>query len=75
MLLMTRWVNAESGVRNESAVKDYQKKNNLSVDGIVGKNTWGSLTSGSGSSASTKTTKTKKTKKQSERPTYKKVML
>lgn len=31
------------GSQTQSAVKDYQKKNNLSVDGIVGNQTWGSL--------------------------------
>ncbi len=33
------------GAKTQAAVKDYQKKNNLSVDGIVGKNTWGALNS------------------------------
>ena len=32
------------GSKTQAAVKDYQQKNNLSVDGIVGKNTWGALT-------------------------------
>ena len=31
------------GTATQNAVKDYQKKNNLNVDGIVGTNTWGSL--------------------------------
>lgn len=31
------------GDKTQSAVKDYQQKNGLSVDGIVGVNTWGSL--------------------------------
>lgn len=35
------------GSKTQAAVKDYQQKNNLSVDGIVGKNTWGALTSAS----------------------------
>jgi peptidoglycan hydrolase-like protein with peptidoglycan-binding domain len=34
------------GAKTQSAVKDYQKNNNLAVDGIVGTNTWGSLQSG-----------------------------
>ena len=33
------------GAKTQAAVKDYQQKNNLSVDGIAGKNTWGALTS------------------------------
>ena len=33
------------GAKTLSAVKDYQKQNSLSVDGIVGKNTWGALLS------------------------------
>ncbi len=33
------------GSNTQAAVKDYQEKNNLTVDGIVGENTWGSLTS------------------------------
>ena len=32
------------GSKTQAAVKDYQKKNNLAVDGIVGTNTWGALT-------------------------------
>ena len=31
------------GYNTQAAVKDYQQKNNLDVDGIVGTNTWGSL--------------------------------
>ena len=31
------------GDKTQAAVKDYQQKNNLSVDGIVGTNTWGAL--------------------------------
>ena len=31
------------GAKTQDAVKDYQKKSGLSVDGIVGTNTWGSL--------------------------------
>ena len=32
------------GEKTQAAVKDYQQKNNLDVDGIVGNNTWGALT-------------------------------
>ena len=32
------------GDKTQAAVKDYQKNNNLAVDGIVGDNTWGALT-------------------------------
>ena len=32
------------GDKTMAAVKDYQQKNNLDVDGIVGNNTWGALT-------------------------------
>ena len=37
------------GSKTQSAVRDYQTKNNLTVDGIVGDNTWGALTSGTSS--------------------------
>lgn len=73
-------VDGQFGSKTQSAVKDYQKKNNLSVDGIVGENTWGSLTAGNktASSSQTKQSKsnssntTKSTKTQTKRPTYKK---
>lgn len=32
------------GKKTQAAVKDYQSKNNLQVDGIAGEKTWGSLT-------------------------------
>lgn len=60
-------VDGQFGSLTQSAVKDYQKKNGLEVDGIVGKNTWGSLTA-KGQTTTKKETKTTKTK----RPTYKK---
>lgn len=44
------------GPKTQSAVKDYQQKNKLAVDGIVGKNTWGALTKVSTPSATTPTT-------------------
>lgn len=43
------------GSKTQAAVKDYQKKNGLSVDGIVGKNTWGSLTKASTATPSSPT--------------------
>ena len=35
------------GTKTQAAVKDYQQKNSLDVDGIVGNNTWGALTKAS----------------------------
>lgn len=43
------------GANTLAAVKDYQKKNNLAVDGIVGTKTWGALTSASNQGASSNT--------------------
>lgn len=40
------------GSKTQAAVRDYQSKNNLAVDGIVGNNTWGSLTSSKSSGSS-----------------------
>lgn len=68
-------VDGQFGSKTQSAVRDYQQKNGLSVDGIVGKNTWGSLTGG----ATTKSTSSKSTSQKSTtpkvtsspRPTYK----
>lgn len=53
-------VDGQFGSKTRAAVEDYQSKNGLAVDGIVGTNTWGSLnsksngsqSSGSGSSSS-----------------------
>ena len=36
-------VDGQFGPKTQAAVKDYQMKNSLAVDGIVGKNTWGAL--------------------------------
>ena len=36
-------VDGQFGSKTQAAVKDYQKKNGLSVDGIVGEKTWGVL--------------------------------
>lgn len=69
-------VDGQFGSKTQAAVKDYQKKNGLQVDGIVGKNTWGSLNSksapkkGSGSSKNQSATTTIKTT--TPRPEYKK---
>lgn len=39
------------GVKTQAAVRDYQKRNHLKLDGIAGKETWGSLMAAPGSSA------------------------
>ena len=44
-------VDGKFGPKTLAAVKDYQKKNKLVVDGIVGNNTWGSLYSSYSGSA------------------------
>lgn len=41
------------GPKTQAAVKDYQTKNKLAVDGIVGNETWGSLSGGKTSTGST----------------------
>lgn len=46
-------VDGQFGPKTLAAVKDYQQKNGLSVDGIVGKNTWGALTGASAATPST----------------------
>ena len=43
------------GANTQKAVKDYQTKNGLTVDGIVGTNTWGSLLGGTKSNTNTTT--------------------
>ena len=53
------------GSNTQAAVKDYQQKNGLTVDGIVGNNTWGALTSAN-SSTNTETT----TPEEPKTPTY-----
>jgi len=41
------------GNQTEAAVRDYQSKNGLAVDGVVGTNTWGSLNSSTGTTTTT----------------------
>ena len=45
------------GTKTQNAVEDYQQKNNLGVDGIVGTNTWSALT-GASTANNTATTTT-----------------
>ena len=40
-------VDGRFGPKTQAAVRDYQTKNKLTVDGIVGNQTWGALTKGS----------------------------
>lgn len=49
------------GAKTQEAVRDYQSKNGLAVDGIVGVNTWGALTGGASASQPQATTMTQKT--------------
>ena len=69
-------VDGQFGTKTQAAVRDYQKNNGLSVDGIVGKNTWGKLNSAPEIKKEKATTATsvKKTSKptQEKRPEYKK---
>jgi peptidoglycan hydrolase-like protein with peptidoglycan-binding domain len=39
-------IDGDFGSATDKAVRAYQKKKNLGVDGIVGKNTWGSILQG-----------------------------
>lgn len=43
------------GAKTQAAVKDYQKKNSLAVDGIAGNDTWGALTKAQSSAPSAST--------------------
>ena len=57
------------GSQTQQAVKDYQKANNLAVDGIVGNNTWGALTKVTTPAATTPTQTTTQTPTQTTTPT------
>lgn len=46
------------GAKTQAAVKDYQRKSGLTVDGVAGNNTWGSLNSRSAATPSTTATVT-----------------
>ena len=46
------------GSKTQEAVRDYQQKNNLDVDGIVGTNTWGALTNANTGTANNATATT-----------------
>ena len=48
------------GPRTQAAVLDYQKKNGLAVDGVVGSETWGSLMGTAASSSKSQTSTTAK---------------
>lgn len=68
-------VDGEFGSKTQAAVRDYQKKNGLSVDGIVGNNTWSALYS-AGSKASAEAKNNTKTQAgldyTAPKPTYQK---
>lgn len=64
-------VDGQFGNATKQAVMDYQKKNGLAVDGIVGVNTWGSLNSKSSSSSNAKTSSSSKSSG-TPRPEYEK---
>ncbi len=49
------------GSKTQAAVRDYQSKNKLQVDGIVGTNTWASLSPTTNTNSSTTTTNTSET--------------
>ena len=46
-------VDGQWGDKTDAAVRKYQKQNGLTVDGIVGTNTWGSLYGGNNTSSTT----------------------
>ena len=65
-------VDGKFGPKTQAAVKDYQKKKGLKVDGIVGEKTWGSLNSGKAAKKTTASKKTTTTSKTTKRPVYEK---
>lgn len=74
-------VDGKFGTKTQNAVKSYQQKNGLTVDGIVGVNTWKSLstindkgasTSNNGSKTTNATQNTIKAPVTQKRPTYEK---
>ncbi len=67
-------VDGQFGSKTQAAVKDYQQKNGLSVDGIVGAKTWGSLNKKTSVSSSKTSAATKviTAPKETKRPEYKK---
>lgn len=73
-------VDGKFGTKTQNAVKSYQKNNGLSVDGIVGNNTWASLSGSSVKSSSnsenqaipTSNTTSLKQPVEKNRPTYQK---
>lgn len=51
-------VDGKFGAKTQAAVREYQQKNNLAVDGIVGTNTWGALTKSNTKTTNSPTTTT-----------------
>lgn len=67
-------VDGQFGSKTQSAVQSYQKSKGLTVDGIVGTNTWNALNSGSSQTTTTTSNQTSSqstaTNTQTTRPTY-----